>query len=63
MSDFQVDGMTCGHCEQAVTKAVHSVDPAANVVVDRSSGRVVVETAGDDRAIRKAIEDKGYTVR
>lgn len=63
MSNFQVDGMTCGHCERAVTKAVRSVDPAANVAVDRSSGRVVVESASDDQAIRKAIEGEGYTVR
>ncbi|WP_375262681.1 heavy-metal-associated domain-containing protein [Palleronia sp.] len=37
--DFEVEGMTCGHCERAVTRAVHSVDPAAKVTVDRSAGR------------------------
>ncbi|MEN9780755.1 MAG: Heavy-metal-associated domain, partial [Pseudomonadota bacterium] len=24
---FQVQGMTCGHCERAVTQALKSVDP------------------------------------
>lgn len=63
MMNLEVDGMTCGHCERAVTKAVHSVDPAAKVAVDRSSGRVAVESAGDPQAVRRAIEAEGYAVR
>ncbi len=63
MFDLQVEGMTCGHCEQAVTRAVQSVDPAAKVVVDRSSGRVAVHSTHDAEAIRQAIEGEGYTVR
>ena len=26
---LQVEGMTCGHCERAVTQAVQQIDPAA----------------------------------
>lgn len=63
MLDFQVEGMTCGHCEQAVTRAVQSVDPNAKVAVDRSSGRVAVESASDAQTIRRAIEGEGYTVK
>lgn len=63
MLNLEVEGMTCGHCERAVTKAVHSVDPAAKVAVDRSSGHVAVESAGDPQAVRQAIEAEGYTVR
>ena len=35
---FQVQGMTCGHCERAVTQAIQQVDPAATVQIDRASG-------------------------
>ena len=63
MLNLQVEGMTCGHCERTVTKAVQSVDPAAKVAVDRSSGQVAVDSAGDPQAVRQAIEAEGYTVR
>jgi copper chaperone len=36
--NFQVQGMTCGHCERAVTQAVQRVDPAAEVKIDRPAG-------------------------
>ncbi len=62
MVDFRVEGMTCGHCEQAVTRAVQSVDPAARVTVDRTADRVAVESAADADALRRAIEAEGYAV-
>ncbi len=31
---FQVQGMTCGHCERAVVHAVRTVDTDATVQVD-----------------------------
>jgi len=62
MLDLQVSGMTCGHCEKAVTRAVQSVDPAAKVIADRGQGRVSVATTADAQAIKQAIEREGYTV-
>ena len=63
MLNFQVSGMTCGHCEAAVTRAVKSVDPAAKVTVERAVGRVSVESATDAQAVKQAIEREGYTVQ
>jgi copper chaperone len=61
--EFQVQGMTCGHCERAVTQAVQSVDPAANVRIDRASGSVHVEQSSADRAaLAAAIAEEGYAV-
>ena len=40
---FSVQGMTCGHCEKAVTQAVQSVDPQAQVTIDRPAGKVEVQ--------------------
>ena len=59
---FQVQGMTCGHCANAVTQAVRSVDPQAEVKVDLASGKVDVRSQQDHAAIAQAIEEEGYKV-
>jgi copper chaperone len=59
---FQVQGMTCGHCAGAVTEAVKSVDPQAEVKVDLASGKVEVQSQQDHAAIARAIEEEGYKV-
>lgn len=59
---FNVQGMSCGHCERAVTQAVQAVDPAAEVKVDLASGKVEVQSAQPREAIAQAIADEGYTV-
>ena len=59
---FQVQGMSCGHCVGAVTQAVKSVDPQAEVKVDLATGKVDVQSQQDHAAIAKAIEDEGYKV-
>jgi copper chaperone len=59
---FQVQGMSCGHCANAVTQAVKSVDPGAEVKVDLGSGKVEVQSEQDHATLAKAIEEEGYTV-
>jgi copper chaperone len=59
---FQVQGMSCGHCVGAVTQAVKSVDPQAEVKVDLGSGKVDVQSQQDRGAIARAIEEEGYKV-
>lgn len=59
---FDVRGMTCGHCERAVTEAVKAVDPKAEVEVDRAANRVHVESDQLREVIANAIRDEGYTV-
>lgn len=59
---FNVKGMTCGHCEKAVTQAVKSVDPQAEVKIDRASGKVDVDSAQPREAIAAAITEEGYAV-
>jgi copper chaperone CopZ len=49
---FNVQGMTCGHCERTVTQAVKSVDPAAEVKYrphHRQGGRAVRPAPRSDR--------------
>lgn len=60
---FDVQGMTCGHCERAVTQAVKRVDPAAEVKIDRQAGKVDVQTVQAREQIARAIADEGYAVQ
>jgi len=60
--NFQVQGMSCGHCANAVTQAVKGIDPAADVKVDLASGRVDVRSDKDRAALVEAIEEEGYKV-
>jgi copper chaperone len=59
---FDVKGMTCGHCQRAVTQAIKSLDPAAEVKVDLASGKVEVQTTQPREAVAGAIAEEGYTV-
>lgn len=59
---FQVQGMSCGHCVGAVTQAVKSVDPQAEVKVDLGSGQVEVQSQQERGALARAIEEEGYKV-
>ena len=59
---FDVQGMTCGHCEKAVTQAVQSVDPQAKVTINRPAGKVEVQTTEPREAIARAIAEEGYPV-
>jgi copper chaperone len=62
LQTFDVQGMTCGHCERAVTQAVKSVDPQSTVKIDRASGRVDVQSTAPREALAAAIAEEGYKV-
>ncbi|MDM0039256.1 heavy-metal-associated domain-containing protein [Variovorax sp. J22G21] len=57
---FQVSGMSCGHCQQAVTRAVQQIDPEAQVTVDLPTGHVDVVSQQPRENIILAIENAGY---
>jgi copper chaperone len=57
---FNVKGMTCGHCERAVTQAVKTLDPRAEVRIDRSTGKVEVQSDQPREALIAAITEEGY---
>ena len=59
---FTVTGMTCGHCEKAVTRALQQVDPQATVLIDRTQNRVQVESTHNREALSQAIAEEGYAV-
>ena len=59
---FNVQGMTCGHCEKAVTTAIKLLDPQAEVRIDRGQNRVEVQTTQPREALAEAIREEGYQV-
>lgn len=59
---FTVTGMTCGHCEAAVTRAIKQLDGSAQVKIDRAQNRVEVDTTQPREAIAAAIREEGYAV-
>ena len=59
---FDVQGMTCGHCEMAVKKAVILLDPQARIDIDRSHNQVVVQSEQPRESVAHAIKEEGYAV-
>ncbi|MBE2263517.1 MAG: heavy-metal-associated domain-containing protein [Burkholderiaceae bacterium] len=59
---FTVTGMTCGHCEKAVTQALQQLDPQAEVRIDRASNKVEVNSEQPRDALARAIAEEGYAV-
>jgi len=59
---FNVTGMTCGHCEKAVARAVKDIDPQAEVVIDRNQNTVDITSEQPRLALSQAITEAGYTV-
>lgn len=59
---FTVTGMTCGHCEQAVQRAIKQIDGGAQVKIDRAHNSVQVESTQPRETIAAAIREEGYSV-
>jgi copper chaperone CopZ len=59
---YRVLGMTCGHCERAVTAELSTLDGVTMVRVDLSAGTVAVQSDQplnvDDLAA--AVDEAGY---
>lgn len=61
---MKIEGMMCQHCEAAVKKALESLDGVESAAVSHEENRAVVTLSKDvDNAVlKKAVEDKDYTV-
>ena len=61
---MKIEGMMCGHCEAAVKKALEAVDGVVSAEVSHTSGTAVVTLSKpvDNAVLKKAVEDKDYTV-
>jgi copper chaperone len=64
MKTIKVKGMSCGHCVNAVTKALESVEGVENVSVNLEMGSATFDESGavDMAVVSKVIKDAGYEV-
>jgi copper chaperone CopZ len=60
--ECRVEGMTCGHCRQAVSSELAALAGVRDVTVDLGSGtaRVVSDERLDRAAVSAAIDAAGY---
>ena len=59
---FTVSGMTCGGCIKAVTRAIQSADPNAQVKVDLSTQSIELQTMLSTSEAQNLIEDAGFPI-
>lgn len=62
-TEYQVEGMTCGHCELSIREEVGQVPGVEVIQVSAQTGRLVVSSDGavDDAAILAAVDEAGYS--
>lgn len=59
---YTVTGMTCGHCEGAVSGEISALQGVTSVKAEAATGRVTVisETPLDESDVRAAVDEAGY---
>lgn len=60
----KIEGMMCSHCEATVKKMFEEFPQVDEAIVSHTDGTAVLKLNADlpDDVIKKAVEDKGYTV-
>ena len=62
-TEFQVTGMTCGHCEGSIRSEVSQIPGVSGIDVSAATGHLSVTTSGDpvdNAAVLAAVEEAGY---
>jgi copper chaperone len=58
-----IQGMSCGHCVGAVSKALEAVAGVESVEVSLERGEARVEGNADAAVLIAAVEEEGYEAR
>lgn len=63
-TEFEVTGMSCGHCVSAVTTEVGAIPNVQDVRVDLPTGKVTVVSNGpvDRTEVAAAVDEAGYVL-
>ena len=64
-AEYQLEGLTCGHCVASVEEAARAVAGVEAASVELKPGglsRLVVSGAADDEAVRDAVVAAGYSL-
>ena len=59
---YSVTGMSCGHCESAITREVTAIPGVTSVKAVASTGLLTVDSDQplDEAALRAAVDEAGY---
>ncbi|MFC8876175.1 heavy-metal-associated domain-containing protein [Streptomyces ardesiacus] len=59
---YKVSGMSCGHCEGAVSGEISEIPGVASVQAVAATGEVTVVSGAalDDAAVRAAVDEAGF---
>ncbi|MFH0519547.1 heavy-metal-associated domain-containing protein [Streptomyces sp. M41] len=59
---YKVNGMSCGHCEGAVSGEISELPGVSSVKAVASTGEVTVVSAAplDEEAVRAAVDEAGF---
>ncbi|KLI90475.1 heavy-metal-associated domain-containing protein (plasmid) [Glutamicibacter sp. FR1] len=62
-NDYQVTGMTCGHCEMSIREEVGVIPGVQEIQVSAQTGKLNVTAEGeiDDAKVLAAVEEAGYS--
>ncbi len=62
-NEYQVTGMTCGHCEMSIREEVSEISGVEDIQVSAQTGKLNVTAEGeiDDAKVIAAVEDAGYS--
>ncbi|MEW2011087.1 heavy metal-associated domain-containing protein [Microbacterium sp. NPDC078814] len=62
-NEYQVTGMTCGHCEMSIREEVGQIAGVQDIQVSAQTGKLVVTgvDAIDDAQVLAAVEEAGYS--
>ena len=62
-TEFQVTGMSCGHCETAIRSEVSEIPGVTGSGVSAQTGRLAVtaEQPIEDATVIAAVDEAGYT--
>ena len=63
MTTLTITGMTCDHCQQAVTTALEGVQGAQQVAVDLAQGRATVQGDVQSALLIEAVQEQGYSAQ
>lgn len=62
-TEYQVVGMTCGHCELSIREEVGQILGVEEIEVSAQTGKLVVLSDGsvDDATVLAAVDEAGYS--
>ena len=62
-TEYQVTGMSCGHCETAIRGEVSEIPGVTGIEVSAQTGRLAVtaEQPIEDATVIAAVDEAGYT--